>query len=181
MRHQGPATRGQPGLEQLPVGDLLRHEHLARHVAAAGVELLDGRAQDGLGLGEAVEEVALARHDLAVPHREHLDRGPVTLHVGAEEVALLDVGGRDLLRGLQPLEGPHLVAQAGRLLEAVPAAAVSICSRSRRVTSSVRPSRKSRASSQRSPVAFERADLGHARREAALDLVLEARAGAAGR
>jgi hypothetical protein len=39
--------------------------------------------------------------------------------VGAEEVALVDVGSGDLLRRLQPFEGTDLVAQACRFLEAI--------------------------------------------------------------
>ncbi len=102
-----PRRRAQPRLEQLAVGNLPGHEDLPRHVAAGGrVVLLDGRGEHALGLGQLVEQVALARHHLAVAHGEHLDGRPLALHARGEEVALLEVGGRDLLGRLQPFAGP---------------------------------------------------------------------------
>src|SRR3990172_9472882 len=172
--HVRPPPRGEPGLQQLPVRDLRRHEHLAGHVAPGGVELLDGRGEDGLRLREAVEEEALACHDLAIAHGEDLDRRPSALDLGREEVALLEVRGRDLLRHLQALEGADLVAQARRLLEAL-AGRRSLHRRPQAVYHFLR------ASLEEEPRVFagatvpiERADLGHAGREAALDLVLQA-------
>ena len=166
----------EPRLEQLAVGDLLRHQHLARHVAArrrrtAGWSM----PRSGLGLGQrgragsprapppcrrAPRRPARAARSPSTwaPKRSRSSRSVVVIFCGASR--------RSSAR--------HLVAQAGRLLEASSAAAVSICGRSRRTTSSVRPSRKSRASSHACAVAVERADLGHAGREAALDLVLQA-------
>ena len=72
-----------------------------------------------LRLGESVEEETLARHDLAVADGEGLDRRPLPLQMGGEQVPLLELGGRDLLGRLETFERPDLVAQGGRLLEAL--------------------------------------------------------------
>ena len=114
-----PRRCGQPLLQQLVVGHLLGHQQLAGDVAPRRVELLDGAGEHRLGLGQPVEQEALARHHLAVAHAEGLHRRPLPLPVHPEQVALLELGGGDLLRRLHPREGLHLVAQGGRLLEAV--------------------------------------------------------------
>ncbi len=119
IRTAVPRRAREPRLEQLAVGDLLGHDDLARHVAPARVELLQRRGEHRLGLGQAVEQEALARHHLAVAHAEDLHRRALALDVRGEEVALLDVGGRDLLRRLEPHQGLHLVAQRRRLLVAL--------------------------------------------------------------
>ena len=169
-----PPPLREPRLEQLALRHVVGDEDLARNVTARGVELLDGRAEQGLGLGEPVEQVALAGHDLAVANREDLDRRALALHVDPEEVALLQVRGRDLLRRLQPLERAHLVAQAGRLLEPVfggghlhllPEPARHLLGAALEEEPGVLAALA---------VALERAHLGHAGCEAALDLVLEA-------
>ena len=92
---------------------------LARHVAPARVELLQRLGQHRLRLGQAVEQEALARHHLAVAHAEDLHRRALALDVRGEQVALLDVGGGDLLRRLEPHQRLHLVAQRRRLLVAL--------------------------------------------------------------
>src|SRR5258708_6699692 len=130
--------------------------------------MLEAGGEHGLGLGEVVEEVALAGHHLPVTNREDLDRGPLSLPVGGEKVPLLELGGGDLLGGLQALQGADLIAQAGRFLEAVPAR--------RLLHLSPEPAHDFlRAPFQEQPrvvaglaVAIEGADLGHAAGEAAL-------------
>ncbi len=109
----------EPGLEQRGVGDLGGHQDLARHVAARRVELLQRLREHQLGLGQLVEQEALARHHLAVAHAEDLHRRPLALDVRREQVALLDVGRGDLLRRLHAQQRLHLVAQRGRLLVAL--------------------------------------------------------------
>ena len=122
MRTWRPAPRGQPGLQQLAVGHLRRDQHLARHVARPSrVELLD-RRRTGSAPAPPRGRAGSPRGATTLPSRTEntcsAARSP--LHVGPEEVALLEVGGGDLLRRLQALQGPDLVAQAGRLLEAIP-------------------------------------------------------------
>ena len=174
-----PRRRRQPGLEQLAVGHLGRNQHLARNVPAVGVELLQRRGEDGLRLGEAVEEEALPGHHLPVADGERLDRRPVPLHVGGEEVALLQLGGRDLLRRLQPLQGPDLVAQGGRLLEALlDRHALHVGAQATHHLLGA-PLQEETGVVAGLPVALERADLLDAGGDAALDLVLEAGPGAA--
>ncbi len=112
---------------------------------------------------------------MPVAHGEDLQRGPLSLHVRPEHVPLLEVGGGDLLRRLQPLQRPHLVAQAGRLLEALLAG--------RFLHGGLQPAQHLvGAPFQEQPgvfaglaVALQGADLGHAGRQAPLDLVLQAR------
>ena len=72
-----------------------------------------------LGLGHAVEQEGVASRDPAVAHGEDLERRALALDAGGEQVALPELGGGDALRGLQTLQGPHLVAQGRCLLEAL--------------------------------------------------------------
>jgi len=137
---------------------------------------LQRRREHGLRLGETVEKEALASHHLAVADREDLDGGALSLHVGGEEVALLEVGGRDLLGRLEPLERAYLVAHRGGLLEALlgrhaPHVGAQAAHHLLRPPLEEEPRVLARPA-----VAVERADPGHAGRDAPLDLVLEARA-----
>ena len=170
------APLGQPRLEQLAVRDLLPGASTSRGTyRALGVELLHRVGQQPLRLRHLVQQVPLAADHLAVAHREHLQRGALPLDVGAEQVPLVDVGGGDLLRRLQPLEGADLVAQAGRLLEAI--------HRRRRLHLALQPLHDLvRAPLEEQPRVVHRlavplrlAHLDHARRQAAADLVLQAR------
>ena len=144
------------------------------HVAARRVELLDGVREHGLGLGEAVEEEALPGHHLPVAHAERLHGRPLALHVHAEEVALLDLRGRDLLRGLQPLEGATWSRRDAASSKRSSAAAPSIPPRRRFTHLLGAPLQEQPRVLAGLAVALEAADLGHARGEAALDLVLQA-------
>ena len=178
MRTRVPRRAAEPRLQQVPVRDLLRDDDLARHVAAAGVELLQRRGEHRLGLGQAVEEKPLPRHHLAVAHAEGLHRRPLALDVRGEEVPLLDVGRGDLLRRLQPQQGLDLVAQRGRLLVALGGRGTLHLLAQAPGHFLGAPLQEEPRVLARAPVAVDRADLGDARRGAALDLVLQAGAGA---
>ncbi len=169
----------QPGLEQLPIGQVHGEQDLAGDVPPPGVELLEGRGQHGLRLGEAIEEKALPRHDLAVPNRESLERRPLAFDVGGKEVPFFQLGGGDLLRRLEALEGPDLVAEGGRLFEALlPGHPLHV--RAQAAHHLLRaPLEEETGVVARLPVPLERAHLGDARGDAALDLVLQAGAGPA--
>jgi len=168
------APHGQPLLQQGLAFDLRRDQHLARDITPLRVVLLHGLRQEVLGLGQLVEQVAFARHDLAVAHGEDLQRRAIAFDVGGEEVALLELGGRDLLRRAQPLQAADLVAQRLRLLVALV--------RRRLLHLRLEPRdhlvrlalEEERGIFRGAPVALGRADLGHAGRDAALDLVLQA-------
>ena len=95
--------------------------------------------------------------------------------MGGEEVALLDVRGRDLLGGLHAQQRPDLVAQRGRLLEALaPGRFLHLPAEPLRHLLGAALQEEPRVLA-RAAVALERAELLDAGRGAALDLVLQAR------
>ena len=93
----------------------------------------------------------------------------------AEEVALVDVGGGDLLRRVEPVQGPDVVAQGGRLLEPRLLGRLHHLGLEALHHLVRAPFQEQPRVLRRLPVAVEGADLGHAGGEAALDLVLQAR------
>ncbi len=155
--------------------DLLGHQDLARHVAARRRRTA-GWSWARTPSGSVSRSSRKPSRATTLPSRTAKTwtaaRSPSTCT--PEEVALLELGGGDLLRRLQPLQGAHLVAQAAGLLEA-------ILGRRLLHLAAQPPHHLVGAALEEEPrvlaglpIALERADLGHAGRDAALDLVLQA-------
>ena len=133
-----------------------------------------------LGLGQALQQEALARHHLAVAHGEDLQRRALALDVRGQQVALVELGRGDPLRRLQALQRADLVAQAGGLLEALPGGGLLHLATQSPHDLVGAPLQEQARVLAGLAVDVRRRDLGHAGGQAALDLVLQAGPGALG-
>ena len=114
---------------------------------------------------------------------EDLHRAAARPDLQAEHVAIAELRRRHLLLPIaQRLHRAQRVAQLRRLLEALARRGVdSSASRSVSISSSLRPSSSSRVFATATPYCSSEQISRHARRDAALDVVFEARAGRARR
>ena len=150
----------------------------ARRTAASPLRALRLRARPTIGVASAPELDAL--DDAAAADLEHLDDDAGRAALQAEHVAVAELGRRHLLLPIvQRLHGarsrraaapPPRTARRRRPRPSAPAAFLT--------SSSFRPSRNSRVCFDRAAVLLRRADRVDARRDAALDVVFEARAAA---
>ena len=153
----------------------LRHKNLARDVAIVLVETRHRLLEDAVLVAHAVEQETLIRGDAAIAHAEDLERRTTLLDVDAEDVALVDLGGGDLLRHLEAFEGLDGVAHGGRVLKPL------FLGRLRHAGAEILEDlvgsafEKLAGIGARAAIVVERTDCRDARRPATMDLKLKAR------
>jgi hypothetical protein len=169
------ALLGQPTLEPLARLDLHREQQLVRDLPALAVVLADEARQE-LVVGERDPRELEGPHPVEVPaaHAQERDLDLIARAVEPDHVLVDLLHARDPLARAHAIDGPELIAVAGRLLVAQPLgglahAALEILDE--RVVPSVEEE-PDEIDLREVRVAI---DLEHARRRAALDLVLEAR------
>ena len=166
------------------LGRLDRHVNLRRrHVV--GVELLQRDLEQlGFDVGRATPRLARrpvcsSKRSITRPPRNTntCTTAPSVPELHADDIAIVEAGGRHLLLPLaHRVDRADRVAQLRRLLVALVRRRPRIMrSRSCPASSSLRPSRNSRVSATATRVALLGADRRDARRQAAADVVLEAR------
>ena len=180
--HAPAGARGEPVLDGVALGDLHREVDLRGHVAVP-VELLHGGLHHvRLAVRRRLRAVGDQLHpldDAPAPHLEDLDDGPGRSHPHAEGVAVAELGRRHLLLPVaERLHRPHGVPVVRRLLVALLVgrgahAAVEAVEHLLRL-----PLEEQARVPDRLRVLRLAADLGDARRDAALDVVLQAGAAA---
>ena len=113
---------------------------------------------------------------LPLAHHEHMDDRAGRSHVEAERIAIAHADRRDLLLAIaQRLNGPRGIAQMRRFLEPLGGGGLGHRARQPIDQLVVLPFEEQLRALHGLVVLLLRADRGHARRDASLDVVLEAR------
>ncbi len=176
--HAPAGAAGQPLFHRVDVLDLHWQVDLRRRCSQL-VELAQRRLQhvslsasDRPGIGTQLD----ALDDPAAADLKDLDRSTTRADLQAEHVAVAQSGGRHLLLAIaERLHGAHRIAQLRGLLEALAVRRLRHAVAERLDELVVAPLEQEPCAGHRHAVALLGADLRHARGDAALDVVFEAR------
>ena len=171
------AFLAEPVGHQFALGEVERRLDPGRGHAPHLVELLHRRFHEPrvVHRRQVGKRERVPVHHLAAPDQEHLQLGAVPFPVEAEHVAGLALGGGHLLAVVQLREQLQAVAQPRGLLEAFGFGLLAHAPGQRGREFGGPAEQEQPGGLRRLPVFLHRADRVHAGRDAAADLVLEAR------